>query len=586
MKAVRVSALNRLELKTSCPPSSYLVMPGWWAQAYETAEVRQRQDALVLLPDVSRTVAPFARPQVLRYVSLLVDACQQALQALSSDASQQIILRWSDCLRSFGVNEVADRAHLLEAFEGLSGLRILNPRDGQVLSVFGDDACLASETDDVVFRADLKPWTAELLLGLSDGHKDAARVLSDATSVGFVLGQKPPLCLSRPLWLDLSASEQLLYCRLEKAMQWDVSLLHLEGVYGVGLAGLFDQYDDAIDDGGSLLMQRLRRLGRLGLKMVEHGIMVREPESSFYASARQKGDQGPTIIWQASTETERSEEERCFFASAFESLRKLEGITPLLPIWQRVAPNISRSGLDLKQIYARISEIPGGVFRVSPTSFVQAHHLFFEWSLRNTKFASPIALSVDTRSQQPFSLCHLDGDVVQNFTRFLDLAANSDMITKLLANDPEISLGQMIFSPERNLLRALLDAPRYEILLENDQKAIAPAAAPPYSEATKVSDLVKLKAQNSSTRLLSLAESKMIRIAHDELEKMWKTDQRAYETLKDRYLKSLEENQRSLMLDFQRRMKPTVFEEQIKQRLVRFMVSHPSEWKSSRSSLQ
>jgi hypothetical protein len=81
-------------------------------------------------------------------------------------------------------------------------------------------------------------------------------------------------------------------------------------------------------------------------------------------------------------------------------------------------------------------------------------------------------------------------------------------------------------------------------------------------------------------------QSALLRIAREELEKMMKADVRSFSALKESYLKSLEEPQRQLMCDVERRMKPQLFDQQLKQRLVRFMVEHPAAWKSTSQILQ
>jgi hypothetical protein len=75
--------------------------------------------------------------------------------------------------------------------------------------------------------------------------------------------------------------------------------------------------------------------------------------------------------------------------------------------------------------------------------------------------------------------------------------------------------------------------------------------------------------------------SRMRRIAADELAKMRSSHPDRYKDLKRVYLESLDEVGRRLMVDVQRRMQPTMFEEHLRQRLVRFMVDNPGAWRSS-----
>ena len=78
----------------------------------------------------------------------------------------------------------------------------------------------------------------------------------------------------------------------------------------------------------------------------------------------------------------------------------------------------------------------------------------------------------------------------------------------------------------------------------------------------------------------------MRKMAYEELERMMKSNTVGYRELQAAYVKSLDDSARQLMQDIQRRMQPQVFEHQLKERLVRFMVDHPSTWKSSSIAIQ
>jgi hypothetical protein len=72
--------------------------------------------------------------------------------------------------------------------------------------------------------------------------------------------------------------------------------------------------------------------------------------------------------------------------------------------------------------------------------------------------------------------------------------------------------------------------------------------------------------------------TRMLKTASEELSRMRGTYPDRYQQLKKSYITSLDESSRSLFLDFQRRMQPSVFEDHIKQKLIKYMVDNPGSW--------
>lgn len=576
--------------------TSALIMPGWWARAYGSLYSSGFDPSQKLNQGAADpSIYPLRDTDTLNFWAMMIDECQRKMQLPEFRVDKEIRLEWKSCQKRFGSEDPHSTVFQQKCFEDFLNLRLIAPRAPSrrmVHGVFDRRVHLQGdlETAELCIRVD--SWAQEVLSGVSDGHNEALRALSGDPCVSDFLGEDAPLSVRKPAWLDLGREEQLLYFRLEQLMQWETtqSLLHLEGVYAADLQELFKglKIPDQVLGAHSPLMERLRILGRLGRKLVEHGILAWEPESSFYACSRASEGQEPRLLWQANRDRSKSDEQRDFFGQLFEAFRRSSGIEALIPLWQAIAPRASTSGLDLHRLWMTISEFPGGVFRVGPTRVIQVHNLFFEWSIRRASF-SDIALSDEIRSFEIASYCRLQGDIAADFRQFMDLVqANPDEVQGLLES-PLASIGLSGDFNNSPLLFRIREAIRMEnastTVLSDEKKSILA----PIIQVESITPTTEQKRSNgevSETRLLSLSESKMVRIAHDELEKMLKSDPRAYESLKQNYMKSLEDSQRSLMLDFQRRMKAPLFEQQLKQRLVRFMVSHPGEWKSTRSPLQ
>jgi hypothetical protein len=77
----------------------------------------------------------------------------------------------------------------------------------------------------------------------------------------------------------------------------------------------------------------------------------------------------------------------------------------------------------------------------------------------------------------------------------------------------------------------------------------------------------------------------MLKTAGEELAKICANEPERYAELKRAYLGSLDDAGRRLMLDVQRRIQPTMFEAQLRQRLVRYMVENPGAWRSAEPGL-
>lgn len=81
-------------------------------------------------------------------------------------------------------------------------------------------------------------------------------------------------------------------------------------------------------------------------------------------------------------------------------------------------------------------------------------------------------------------------------------------------------------------------------------------------------------------------DSKLLRMAENELHDLFERDRKGYLELKRKYIESLNPSQKSMLLEVEKRLRPKVFEDQIRFRLVRYMVDVPDNWRSARSLVQ
>jgi hypothetical protein len=105
------------------------------------------------------------------------------------------------------------------------------------------------------------------------------------------------------------------------------------------------------------------------------------------------------------------------------------------------------------------------------------------------------------------------------------------------------------------------------------------------SEVTPMAkELVKLSEKESGRA--ERTDSKLLRMAENELHDLFERDRKGYLELKRKYIESLNPSQKSMLLEVEKRLRPKVFEDQIRFRLVRYMVDVPDNWRSARSLVQ
>ncbi|MCX6124660.1 MAG: hypothetical protein NTV34_07910, partial [Proteobacteria bacterium] len=555
--------------------SSYLV-PGWWVRAWEKSS--RHTDALNQLVD-SKSIHvgglfDLPMPKALSIWVLMLNQVHQKLLDQQDFQSRKVLFSTSEMGRLSGIDlgNEADQLMLDAAFKSFFGSRLWG-RGAESLSaypLFEGELQQSVQGDIAGYLVSVSSWTREVLIGVSDGHNDLMRAICGKPTASGVLGDSGPISLCYPAWLDFSDLERSVYLRMESLMQWDLPLLHIEGVFSVGIQDLFHGYAH-----GSFV-DRLRILGGLGRKLVDHGIMVPEPEVSFYACDRAVNNaENPSLVWQASRDRRCCEEQRVFLGMAFESMRRCPDSEDILGLWQAMAPRAGSIGIDLDRLWRSIAEIPGGICSVGPNRVIQLHNLFFEWALRRPPL-SDWPLPEFVRESEIYAICRLQGEIASDFRRFVDLALRDDASQKIIGIGTDISLA----------CSSLSNSSEVYLRLSGTASRGLPGMAVKASDE-KTGEIARTKVLPSiaedlndeilgppNTRLLSLSDSKMLRIAHDELEKMMKMDQKTFLFLKSNYLRSLEDGQRALLLDFQRRMKPNLFDQQLKQRLVRFMVSN------------
>jgi hypothetical protein len=118
-------------------------------------------------------------------------------------------------------------------------------------------------------------------------------------------------------------------------------------------------------------------------------------------------------------------------------------------------------------------------------------------------------------------------------------------------------------------VREVLSGPRYSVsatfgLKEKEPEKVAVPVQRPVQEAQKPTAVHGIR-----------------QTASEELQKLRTNDPHEYEQLKSRYVASLEPSRRKLLSDVQKRMTPETFEQHLRHSLVKFMIEHPTAWRST-----
>lgn len=587
-----------MELTHSTSPteiSTRLYVPGWWVHAWEQFLSRQNTSDTTTPPGVESIIFPSLDIVQLNLVAMLCAQIQQQMLSGTWKSTDPITLLWSDAKKLISSTDTTSISKLSIAMEQLGGLRLGVHVDGQsthqVVPLFQSESWSKNLDDpnDMALTLIANSQTLELLIGYTDGHLDFLRGIKNKPRTAEILADKPPLVLWKPVWLELPLAEQAVYLRLEKAMQWDMTWLQLDGVFGAPVEQMFEnvRMPKRGANSGSVLMERLRVCGRLGRKLVSHGVMAREPQANFFAVSNSPINptmSGPSLVWQASTERLLSAEENAHFGRAAQTMLNQSVNNSITELLQIFCSGTDFSGRihELQKIWNELKKTPGGALRIGQTTLIQAHILFLEWSLRRLP-GSAFPLPTEVLGHDLVKLCRFDGQPVDQFRRFCERALSTEDASRMIGDLPKISFAAM----RRTEIEPILQKLQAATCIPNSANLADPVIRKPTLTMTQVSQPVVVEpVQKTLTTTPDSGQSALLRIAREELDKMMKVDLRSFSALKASYLKSLEEPQRQLMNDVERRMKPHLFDQQLKQRLVRYMVEHPSAWKSTSQILQ
>ena len=569
--------------------TTHLHLPGWWVRAFDAAVLAEAEGGGAMQQARLAGLMPALTPLEMHALAMVLSGLQSQLL---NGSEGPLKVRIQEHLKHLSLATRSRRFLFERLVQMLAGLRILRAADPvdswSSYGPFTGDEWHLGDGDGAAVALSLAPLGPELILGWSDSHHDLVRFLQGAPEGVEVLGRQSPLTISRSLWLELQGVEQLLHLRLERAVQWESRWLQLEGIFGLPLASLFQGTapERKYLVGGDLALQ-LKCLARLGRKLVAHGAL-HGAVANHYLAIGEDAVGGVTLVWQVAAERLDMLGQSTHEQAAAAALRRRHhaAITPsLLQLYlpAEASGEIRQKAALLAERLLAPSFDRSETFVLRRGQLLTSPALFLEIALRS-EVGTPWPLPDSLRSHPLTNLAKApaDGELTQRFGQFRAMLAGDPELSSALGELPFMTLASAQTRQDRNfapMAKAMLLPRSWQNAVEAPVESVRPRLIAPHETPSE-----ELVAAKRAPVQPSVFASRMLKTAADELAKMRASDLVRYDEIKRAYLLTLDESSRRLLLDVQKRIQPAMFEEQLRPRLVRYMVDHPGAWRSAEAS--
>jgi hypothetical protein len=544
-----------------------IYLPGWWIHAFERAQNLKME--MNFVPDPREDSVPVKLDASEWSVLALVLGQVQKQIFSSKDPVEKIEIEWAQLVRLLSSAESSAVERLQTVFNNLPSLRFLiERRDGsfEVISLFENEVWNRGQNSSDLklgLTLSLRGW--ELLSGYTDGHLDLLGKLSGQQSLLTVNHGYQPLVLWTAVWLELNQVEQIVYTRMEAAMQAQGAWFRLDGLIGISLEKLTNGMKTGKKSAqSSTILDRLRLVVKLGRRLVAHGLIQREPSNQYMAITSESTANPPTIMWQASAERLRSKDEAEYFGLVSSRIFEIplrKSMHSILRVFGTLSGSESFAK-NLQDIWSQISVVPGSAVQISPGFLAQAHLLFLEW-LARSQSTTVILLPQKLRAHP----------ILSEFNHVT--AQNAQMLFKKFIRTLS-SIQELFLDNDANypLTIAHPSFMNFDVLLVKPEKvAEKRVSALPVNRIPVKQDVVEEK-KTSPNQL------KMRQIAQSELEKMMKQTPQAYADLKQKFLSSVGTEVKDMIMDAQRRLGSKELDRHLKSQIIKYMIEHPGSWNS------
>ena len=208
-------------------------------------------------------------------------------------------------------------------------------------------------------------------------------------SIKIPAGFQPPIVISSSTWADLTVQEQLIFLNMKKAMYWNGSWLHFDGIFGTELSEIQSTLSWL---GSSKIRSKYFEtkefLNRISKKLLEHGFITHCSPSSYLAL--EPTETQALFIWQASLKelailSDKALLSLCLLKTSQFIKDEFSKLTKILSS-DKISSN---ENLLLKDFYNHIEQNHSMYFYPAldknTNAPISMFFLFIEWCLRNSK---------------------------------------------------------------------------------------------------------------------------------------------------------------------------------------------------------
>lgn len=409
----------------------------------------------------------------------------------------------------------------------------------------------------------------ELVLGVVDAYEDARRHIFGEISICNILGPRPPIGVAKSLWLDLNPIESAILLRMEIAMQWDLQWLHLNGTFGTGLGQLFNGLKLKLRKNVSgEFAKRIKVLEKLGKKLTEHGVLGELDEGNYLAF---DSFDDLKVVWKLSNDAKNWDEINSYFESCCSRFSQRSLVQGIPDVFNKLFPAEKIS--QLEQLAAQLSDDAKSelLIVINKNKVITKLGLFCEIFLR---FSHTEEFSLSERLKAEFRI--EPDNAMKSWANFkTDIASLKGSLQELLLSK------QGSMASEEFLNNLKLNGVRANDNQKSDQVGVNRGSD--RKILTKPSEPQSLKTKKEiSTYGLG---SKLRKAASTEIERLKRHQPIEFKNLMQRYFESISVDEKETWDTVSKKMNANFRDEQLRLRLIRYMVENPSIWETKATGL-
>ena len=405
-----------------------------------------------------------------------------------------------------------------------------------------------------------------------------------------------PLVIRKSLWLDLNYLEQLLFLRLEKSRQWHPNTVHYDEVFLEGLSRLFDGINLETYFRSKSRRNKINVLKRFCRKLYDHGLLTPLDDESFVALNQQE-EKDQSFVWQRfvnfedNSFLEHYKKSSCFFL-----LKRLFNKQEK-KFFDFISSGVSQNHVvQIRQVWSGIIQnelkyFGSFLFDVG-AQIIPLLLVFIEWYFRlqpghrrplpERMLKYSVIENVFFRSSS--------FDLKQQFTEFAMLFSEHKFLAEEVKKDKNLCFA-LFFATEKvdlvddyyqefsTLLRkgtkgqGVQKSPSTKKNQSNDHD-LSQSLNPLIKTETKEQSLI----DNNEIHSEKISRSLVIK----ELDRLKLHSSQSYTKIKSNFIESLDEKSQKIMLSVSKSLRPELFEQQIRERLIKYMIKNPKIWQDQK----